>query len=57
MTKKRLPPPPVPADADLRGNEPPWDTMIDLAIEQFGVSRTDAERYVEQAKAQFRRLH
>lgn len=46
-----LPEPMTPHDADVRGTEPPWDVFVDLAVEQYGLSREEAQKLVDSVRA------
>jgi hypothetical protein len=52
----RLPAPLTPPTSNLRGSEPPWETFVQMAIDQFGVSREEAEKLVAKLKAQTPRM-
>lgn len=47
-----LPEPMTPQDADLRGIEPPWEAFVDLVVEQYGLSRDDAQRLVDSVRSE-----
>lgn len=52
-----LPAPLVPSDVDVSDMPPPREAFVKLAMEQFGVSREDAEKQVDDAIAKTRRDH
>jgi hypothetical protein len=52
----KRPKPLTPPAANLRGSEPPWETFVEMAMDQFGMSREDAEKMVAKLKAQTPRM-
>lgn len=47
----KLPPPLVPAGVDLRDTPLPVEAFIQMAIDQFGISRDEASRLVHETIA------
>ena len=47
-----LPEPMTPPEADLRGTEPPWKVFVDLAVEQYGLSREEAQKLVDSVRSE-----
>ncbi len=47
MAKRRLPPPPVPPDLDMRGIPMPRELLVQLTMEACGVSEKEADQMVQ----------
>lgn len=46
-------PPLTPAGSDLRGREPPWDMLVELAVETFGIGREKAQAFTDEQRRKY----